>query len=255
MVIDLISYNGEADVLELRLNMLGDIVDEFIICEAETTFGGNLKLLHYQQQKERFKKWHHKIKYHIIENTFTSKEIEEARVSKYTGGDPRWVNEYLQKEAIKKALTHLKDNDIIYIGDVDEIWEHKEPSGIEKLKLRVYTYYLNMRSSEEFWGPMRAYYKDVKDKCFNDIRNNIDYRTKDFQGWHFTNQGGLLAVKQKAIDQYNDIMFNGEFIYNKIDKNFGVRDYVGRDFKLEINESDWPPWLKENREKFARLLK
>jgi beta-1,4-mannosyl-glycoprotein beta-1,4-N-acetylglucosaminyltransferase len=255
MVIDLFSYNGEADVLELRLNILDQYVDKFIICEAQTTFSGNLKLLQFEQQRERFKKWAHKIEYFVINDEYTPEQIEEARNSKYTNGQDRWMHEYLQKEAIKYALIDVKDDDIVYVGDVDEIWEHKEPNGIEKLKLRVYTYYLNMRSSEEFWGPIRAYYKDLRDKCFNDIRNNPQYRTEDYQGWHFTNMGGLLAVKQKAIDQYDNIVFNGQIIYEGIDANFGIRDYIGRDFKLEVDEKDWPPWLVIHREEFAKLLK
>lgn len=254
-IIDLTSYNGEADVLELRLNILGDIVDEFIICEAQTTFGGNLKLFHYEEQKERFKKWEHKIKYYKIDEQYTQEELDQAMSSKYTNGEARWVHEYLQKEAIKKAITHLKDDDIVYIGDVDEIWEHRKPKGIEKLRLRVYTYYLNMTSSEEFWGPIRAYYKDVKDKCFNDIRNDITYRTFDCQGWHFTNQGGLTALKQKVVDQYNDVVFNGQLIHQGIEKNFGIRDYIGRSFTLSVDEKDWPPWLKEHRQDYKHMIK
>lgn len=255
MVIDLFTYNGEADLLEIRLSILDKYVDRFIICEAQTTFSGNLKLLHYQNQKERFKKWEHKITYYFIDHKYNDEQIEEARLSQYTNGEERWMHEYLQKEDIKNALTDLKDDDIVYVGDVDEIWEHREPNGIEKLKLHVYTYYLNMHSSENFWGPIRSYYKDIKGKCLNDIRNNVDYRTPDYQGWHFTNQGGITAVKQKVIDQYNTVLFNGGLIHDGVDQNFGVRDFIGRDFILTLDESDWPPWLKENREIYVHLLK
>jgi hypothetical protein len=41
MVVDVVSYNGEEDLLEIRLNILGDFVDQFIICEAPTNFCGN----------------------------------------------------------------------------------------------------------------------------------------------------------------------------------------------------------------------
>lgn len=254
-VIDLFTYNGEADLLELRLQILDPLVDQFIICEAPTTFGGNLKLLHYQNHKERFKQWEHKIKYFLIDDIYTPEEVEQARSSPYTNGEVRWMHEFLQKERIKCALDGLRDEDTVYVGDVDEIWEHREPNGIEKLKLRVYTYYLNMTSTEEFWGPIRAKYKDLKGQCFNNLRNNVEYRTEDYQGWHFTNQGGIVAVKQKAIDQYNDICFNGKLIYEGIDQNFGIRDFVGRDFKLEIDESNWPPWLTVHRSEFEHLLK
>lgn len=252
MVIDVISYNGEADMLELRLNMLGDLVDEFIIVEAPSTFGGLPKALTFD--RERFAKWN--IKYHVVDENYSHEEIEAARNSKYTGGDIRWMHEYMQKESLKKAMTHLQDEDTCYIGDVDELWEHREPNGIEKLKLRVYTYFLNMTSTEEFWGPVRCKYKDVKDACLNDVRNNISYRTPDYQGWHFTNMGGLQAVKKKVEDNYNHVMFNDELINSdRLDRNFGVRDYIGRDFKLEIDETQWPEYLKNNRQNYKHLLK
>jgi len=255
-VIDIFTFNGEYDILKMRYEMLKDVVDEFIICEADLAFSGHPKPM-YSMATDVFYDpiytWP-KVKIWKIEHKYTEQEVELARNSKYTQGHPRWMLEYLQKEDIKKALTHLKDDDIVYIGDVDEIWEHREPNGIEKLKLRVYTYWLNNLSSEEFWGPIRAYYKDVKDKCFNDIRNDTRYRTTDYQGWHFTNQGGLEAVKQKVKDQYNEEVFNKE-IGENLDKRFGVADYIGRDFTFVTDESDWPSWLLINREEFAHLLK
>ena len=253
--IDLFSYNGEADILELRLNILDPYVDEFRICEFQTTFSGNIKLFHYEYQKERFEKWAHKIKYYKIIDQYTEEMIDEARASKYTNGEERWMHEYLQKESIKYAVTDLQDDDVIYIGDVDEIWEPREPNGIEKLKLRVYTYYLNMTSNEEFWGPIRALYKDVKDKVFNEIRNDTTLRTPDYQGWHFTNQGGVTAVKQKVIDQYNTVLFNGQLIHDGIEERFGKTDFVGRSFNLEVDEKNWPEYLKNNRQQFIKMLK
>src|SRR3990167_9589188 len=161
-VIDAFHYNGEQEILEIRLNILDSIVDEFIILEAPTTFSGNPKPIYFGLQKDRFKKWEHKIKHYVNKEEYTEEEYLEAKNSKYTDGDARWIREFLQKEDIKNYLTHLQDDDIVYIGDVDEIWEHREPNGVEKLKLRVYSYYLNFLSTEEFWGCIRAKYKDIK---------------------------------------------------------------------------------------------
>lgn len=254
-VVDVISFNGEFDILEIRLNVLDPYVDEFIIVEAPSNFGGLPKPIYYLEQKERFKKWEHKIKHFVIDENYTSEEIEFARDSKYTNGDIRWMHEFLQKESIKKALTHLQDDDLCYIGDVDEIWEHKPYNGIEKLKLRVYTYYLNFLSTEEFWGPMRCLYKDVKNECLNNIRNDISFRTADYEGCHFTNQGGLEAVRKKVADQYTGIIFNQELIERGVDVRFGVKDYIGRDFTFTVDESGWPEWLKEHRQDYQHLLK
>lgn len=254
-VIDVISYNGEADMLELRLNLLGEHVDQFIIVEGVSTFSAQPKESLFKSQEHRFLKWASKIKYCILEDNYSQEEIESARASKYTSGQFRWMHEFLQKESIKKFMVHLKDDDVCYIGDVDEIWEPRQPKGIEKLKLRVYTYYLNFRSTEEFWGPIRCRYKDIKNECFNNVRNNTDFRTSDYQGWHFTNQGGYEAVKKKVFDNYDGVTFNGEFFKYKLDERYGVTDYLGRDFKFWVDESDWPPWLKEHREDYKKLLK
>ena len=251
--IDAFSYAGEADILELRLKMLDSVVDAFVIVEANYTFSGHEKPLHYELQKERFAPWAHKIKYYVVDNEFSPEEVEQARVSPHTGGHFRWMLEFLQKEAIHKALTHLDDEDIVYVGDVDELWKHREPNGVEKLKLRVYTYFINLHSTEEFWGPIRAKYRDIKGQCLNDLRNNKDYRTEDYQGWHFTNQGGLEAVKQKIVDQYNADFFAIAPIQDNLEQRFGKQDYIGRDFVLTEDESEWPQFLRENREQFTHL--
>ena len=255
MIIDIFSFNGEYDLLELRLNALDSVVDQFIIVEAPSTFCGDPKPLYFQEQRDRFAKWEDKIKYHIVDENYTGAEMEQALSSKYTNGISRWVIEFLHKEALKKAMTHLNDEDICYIGDVDELWIDSEYKGIEKLKLRVYTYYLNMSSTEEFWGPIRARYGDIEDKCLNDVRNDISYRTEDYQGWHFTNQGGLDAVKKKIIDQYSQQSFNGQPIGTGLDERFGQADFIGRDFVLKVDESNWPKYLIDNRDKYKHLIK
>jgi hypothetical protein len=48
------------------LNILNDSVDFFFIVESTKTFTGNPKILYYEENKERFKKFHHKIKHYIV---------------------------------------------------------------------------------------------------------------------------------------------------------------------------------------------
>ncbi len=33
------------------------------------------------------------------------------------------------------------------------------------------------------------------------------------------------------------------------------KDYIGRNFNMWVDESDWPPWLKEHRQNYKDLLK
>ena len=146
-VYDVFSYNGEADILEIRLNVLDKYVDQSIIVECPTNFCNHSKPLYFKEQQERFKEFLPKIKYYVVDEKYTEEEIKQAALSPYTSNaNERWMLEFLQKESIKKAMTHIGDDDICYIGDVDEIWEPREPKGLEKLKLRVFTYYLNLLS-------------------------------------------------------------------------------------------------------------
>ena len=253
MIYDVITYHNEDFLFDLRYNILKDVVDEFIVVESTSTFAGYPKELNFPIGK------YPKVRYHVNQDQYTQEEIEQARNSPNTQGVERWMHEFLQKESIKKALTHLKDDDIVFVGDVDEIVEpmfYKDPPDkLTKFKLRVYTYYLNLRSTEQFWGPICARYGDIKNECLNHIRNLSETKnTVGDCGWHFTSQGGLDNVKKKLYDQYNPEVFNAE-AYAGIEDRFGKVDFIGRDFKLEVDEKDWPEYLLKNRWKYKHLLK
>ncbi len=254
MVIDAITYHNEADIFDLRYNILKDYVDEFVVVEAVSTFSTEPKELNFLKIKDRYPK----VKYYVNEDKYTPEEIEQARTSPNTEGIPRWMHEFLQKEAIKKAITHLKDDDIVFVGDVDEIWM-PGPMGaigikkLRKLKLDVYAYYLNNHSSEEFWGTVIGKYKEIKNECLNHLRTNA-IKTDFVWGWHFTNQGGLETVKQKVLDQYNPEAF-GTQTWDNLENRFGKEDYIGRPFTFQVDESDWPQYLKDNKEKYQHLCK
>ena len=62
---DCFLFNNELDLLEIRLKYLWDVVDTFVIVEADTTFAGEEKPLHFKENKERFKWAESKIK-HVV---------------------------------------------------------------------------------------------------------------------------------------------------------------------------------------------
>lgn len=258
MVIDVFTFNGELDLLEIRLNILDATVDQFIIVEATETFSGQPKPLYYEENKERYKKWQAKIKYHIVRPEDETRYVVMANGSPNTIGAAHWKKEFCQKECIKDALTHLKDEDVCFIGDVDEIWDFKPVyvAGWFKLKLKVYTYYLNNRSSEEFWGTLIARYGDIKDKCFNHLRSDTSARTLGEGGWHFTSMGGYEEVKRKLSNSYTRESYWTPEVEGKLQNNIELlQDFLGRGFNYHIDESEWPQYLKDNRKKYEHLLR
>lgn len=256
MIVDVVTYNGEKELLEIRLNILGDVVDQFIIVEAPTTFTGKWKPLYYRRHEPKFKKWAHKIRYYVIKENYTFEEKALAENSPNTQGAEHWKHEFLQKERIKRAMKHLDDDDIVFIGDVDEIWDDsllpRQHGIVSKLKLRVYTYYLNLKSSEDFHGTITGFYKDIKDECLNHLRVNAN-KTFGYCGWHFTSQGGLKEVKRKLESSYTEDSYYTKEVQDSLESRFGKEDFLGRGFKLEVDESELPKWLLENKDRYKKL--
>ena len=252
MIIDTCSYNGESELFDLRYHILAPYVDEFRVIEFDQTFSGKSKESAFNQN------WP-KVKHYFVTEDIWSKYLEQANQSpntEYGKGAEHWVREWAQKESIKDCLTDLKNNDIVFIGDCDEIWmpdaDFENP---KKLKLKTYSYWLNNRSSEEFWGTLVSRYYWVKNQCLNHLRTNADKTVQDY-GWHFTSMGGHEKVKEKLTDSYTKDSYANDWVLDNLKENISSnKDFLGRNFTYKLDESEWPQWLKDNKDKYKHLLK
>jgi len=262
---DIFTYNGEIDILKIRLNILNGVVDKFIIIEAPTTFSGLQKPLYFQEQRQLFAPFLDKINYFVINDYPNDKELckladESSNVPK--NGPEHWRREFYQKESIKKALINFNDDDICFIGDVDEIWNplikiDYTKNDIFKLEQEMYTYYLNNKSNEPWAGTIVTKYKNIKNNCLNHLRTKGKTRYTYIKngGWHFTNMGGLEEVRRKLNDSYTEESYNSNEIQYNLEKRFGESDYLGRKFKYYVSESNLPKYLLENKDKYKKLFK
>ena len=264
MIYDCFSFFNELDLLEMRLNILDPYVDFFVIIEAPWTFSGIAKPLYYEENKERFAKWRHKIIHHVVNDYPNDKEL--CALIKTKDYVPEGLNHYhrafYQKESIKKALVGLKDDDICYYGDVDEIWKpQKIDDKTYKLRQLCYSYYLNNRSSEKWIGTVITKYKNIKNGCLNDMRAKpVNFLENG--GWHFTNIGGAEAIRKK-IESYDHQEFNNEEIKSQIEKRMKNNedflgrkvDYLGEKFKFWIDESELPEYILQNKDKYKKFFK
>lgn len=255
MIYDIITINNEFELFDIRYNVLKDYVNEFRVVEFDQTFSGKPKEFTFPEIHYKYDK----VKYYPVSYDVWSKYEDLAKSSpntQYGKGAEHWVREFCQKESIRDCLTDLEDDDVVFIGDCDEIWQtgrfFHTPS---KLKLKVYSYWLNNKSNEEFWGTLVASYKDIKDQCLNHLRTNV-LKTKDYAGWHFTSMGGHENVKKKLTDSYTQESYITPQVLNNLEHNIlESKDFLGRDFTYKIDEEDWPTYLKENRDKYKHLCK
>jgi beta-1,4-mannosyl-glycoprotein beta-1,4-N-acetylglucosaminyltransferase len=258
-VIDVITYNGEQDLFDIRYNILKDYVDEFIVIEFDKTFSGKDKPFYFEEIKDKYSK----VTYCKNKNNVWHKYMDLAKSSPNTTGAEHWKEEFCQKEYIKDCLQNVpyarckEDDDIVAIFDCDEIWTegalHIEYG--QKLGLQVYTYYLNNKSSERFHGGIIQTYGVIKNSCLNHLRTT-DKKTVYNYGWHFTSIGGHEEVKRKLSDSYTRESYWTEQVENNLKDNVeNSKDFLGRSFTYKIDESELPTYLKENKQKYAHLFK
>lgn len=262
MIYDCFSFAGEYDMLEIRLNILSKYVDKFIIVEGTETFSGKPKPLYFINSAERFKQWDEKIIYSTIpynENFLNDDIAQQINERNYIDA-PAFKRAFYQKEMLRKVLEdlNLSDEDIIFYGDVDEIWNpliiEKMDGGTHKLRQLAYSYYLNNRSPEDWRGTIITRWKNLKNSCLNDMRANPTSIWED-GGWHFTNLGGIYAIKNKIIS-YDHQEVNIPLVIDGIEERFNNNeDFLGRGFRFWVEDKDLPSYILENKDRYSHLWK
>lgn len=247
-------------MLDLHLSVLDPYVDKFVILEANKTFSGKDKPLYFFRDERLFKQWWNKVSYFALDAWDDVPVWTQALNSPHTKGADHWKREFYIKEHLYHALKQAKvqDEDTVFIGDVDEIWDpsilKEKISDPLKLKLKVYTYYLNNRSSEEFWGTLVGKYGAIKGQVLNHLRAESP-KSSDYKGWHFTSMGGLKEIERKLDDSYTIDSYNMNIIPGHVEACLRERrDFLNRPFTYQIDESEWPQYLKNNRAKYKNLL-
>jgi beta-1,4-mannosyl-glycoprotein beta-1,4-N-acetylglucosaminyltransferase len=132
MIYDCFTFFNELDLLEFRLKLLDGIVDKFVIAEANLTHSGMPKPYIFESNKLRYEKWKEKIIYIKVELS-TAGLIFNENEAKYNPQNGSWVLENRQREALTSVITVANDNDMIMVGDLDEI---PDPMILEKLDYR-----------------------------------------------------------------------------------------------------------------------
>ena len=108
-IFDCFTFFNELEILELRLESLFDVVDNFVIVEADKTHANIPKPFNFYEHINDFKKYLPKIHY-----------VMDRSVVPYKGvGD--WSIENNQRNSIMKGLDDAEPDDLIMISDVDEI--------------------------------------------------------------------------------------------------------------------------------------
>ncbi len=281
MIYDAFLFFNELDLLDIRLNLLNDVVDRFVIVESTVTFSGNPKKLHFNENKNRFKQFQDKIIHVIIDDTpedflnlkttmeennsvFKNKILKYLSISTGWSRDQKqWGREIYQRESIIMGLINCSDNDMIIISDVDEIPNPVEiPNKINEVyEFKQDMFYYNLRTlKEKNWsGPKMAPWSVLKDNSLNILRQNkLTNKVISNGGWHLSFMGGEKRIKDK-IEAYAHQEFNNDIIKNNIkDSILNKTDLFNRPNHnlIEININDVYPKILLDivKEKYSYLI-
>ena len=144
-IYDCFQFFNEEHILDLRLNILDEFIDFFVIVESTTNHQGKTKKLYFDPTK--FKKFKKKIIYIVVDDT------DEAIKKPHVGGES--LVEQHQRNSILKGLKNCHDDDLIILSDVDEVPDLNKLSLFDKknkyavFSQKAFAYKLNLLNQTE----------------------------------------------------------------------------------------------------------
>lgn len=233
-IYDCFTFYNEIELLEWRLHMLADVVDCFVIVEANRTFQNREKPFNLEKYRDRLSPYWDKIRY-----------LKIAEGLPYTDD---WSIEIYQRNYIAKGLRECQPDDVIIIGDVDEFPDPQileqmqqgrvpvhvfrsfgyvdERSGFRGLsrnsrcllralpyvrdkhnldrfleksavvfEQRMFEFFVNYECPFHWCGTILCRYKNLTTP--QDLRNQRNRLPMVNGGWHFSSLGGVQAIKRK----------------------------------------------------------
>ena len=289
-IFDCFMYFDEEVVLDLRLNMLNDYVDYFIIVESTFTHRGDKRKLRFNLEK--FKKFEKKIVYLVYDESpsnieeVLSDDNHDEKSRKYILNAV--YRENGQRDFLINGLQNADSEDLILVSDVDEIpnLENFNKRNINNkiilFKQDMFYYKFNLKLPNLIWTGTKAckkkvlqspqWLRNIKDRKYPFYRLDTIFSKKKYiniefinnGGWHFSNIKTASEIEHKLKSYLHHREFDenpmSENEINKIIENkqaiYDLKvdkriNKIGDGSKLENYSLDkLPKFLQNNIEKF-----
>lgn len=256
-IYDCFQFFNELDLLEIRLELLYDSVDYFVISESNKTHSNNIKPLNFELNKDKFSKYLDKIIYiseelpsdilHPIRKEELTKyntqynKIIDIFISDDENGlkdYPTFARDYMQREFIKLGLVNCSADDIILVSDLDEI---PHPDIVDAIKegnlinhvvmMDCHNFYINNLCHTNWYGTTSFKYSDLENTSLTHFRTACKgggFKKMFASGWHLSYVGGIDRIKQK-IKGYSHQEYNNDYILSSLESKISSnKDLFGR---------------------------
>ena len=263
-IYDCFQYFNEDHIVDLRLNILDEHVDYFVISESTKTHQGKNKKINFNLKN--FSKFKDKI-------IFIKAEYKnEINFNNHIGGES--PVEQHQRNSLIKGIKDALPDDLIILSDSDEIpdltklHEIKNNKKFIAFSQKMFMYKLNLQNLDESNWIGSKITKKKYIKSMQDLRNlkfknypfwRIDKLSQQIirGGWHFsymqTPKQILDKIKSFSHGEYNNKGLNENSIQEKILKN---EDIFSRGTKLKkiVLDDSYPEYIIKNKEKFLNWI-
>ena len=189
-IYDCFTFFNELDLLKMRLNILNDYVDFFVLVESNKTHSGKSKDLIFEQNKNQFADFSNKIIHVIVDDM---PELKDTN---------RWILENFQRNAIMRGLSKCDAGDIIFISDLDEI---PNPTKIEQAR--------NLLKNNSIKNDLLyRIYRQIKKIIYNLSQNLMIRKYLEY----FTPKSAkIICFKQNLYYYYINGFVNGDWLGSK----------------------------------------
>ena len=293
-IFDCFMYFDEEVVLDLRLNMLDQYVDYFVIVESIFTHKGDKRNLLFNSQK--FEKFNDKIIYLVYDKIpqlvepIKETDNEKEKDGKYIMN--ALYRENAQRDFILEGLKSAKKDDLILISDVDEIPKlssvnlNQIKNEIILFKQDMFYYKYNLVLPNFKWTGTKAvkkknlispqWLRNVKDRkypfyridTFFSDKKYIDIKIINDGGWHFSNIKSPEMIEHKLRSylhhrEFDQVSLSIEEINELVKKKQAIYDLrvdkrvnkVGNGVILENFEmKKLPNHINDNIDKYKNWL-
>ena len=293
-IFDCFMYFDEEQVLDLRLNVLYQNVDYFVIVESIYNHKGEKRNLLFNSQK--FEKFNDKIIYLVYDKIpQLVKPIKETDNEKEKDGKyimNALYRENAQRDFILEGLKNAKKDDLILISDVDEIPKlssinlNQIKNEIILFKQDMFYYKYNLSLPNFKWTGTKAvkrknlvspqWLRNVKDRkypfyridTFFSDKKYIDIKIINDGGWHFSNIKSPEMIEHKLRSylhhrEFDQVSLSIEEINELVKKKQAIYDLrvdkrvnkVGNGVILENFEmKKLPNHINNNIDKYKNWL-
>jgi len=263
-IYDCFQYFNEDHMVDLRMNILDQYVDFFVISESTKTHQGHNKKINFDIKN--FPKFKDKIKYLVADYD------KEINFENHTGGES--IVEQHQRNYLINGLKYASPEDLIILSDSDEIPDLSKINNVNVNKKfiafsqKMFMYKLNLLNVEESDWIGSKITKKKNISSMQELRNlkfknypfwRIDKRHLQIikGGWHFS----FLQTPDQIVKKIKSFS-HGEFNKNLLDKNsieekiYKNQDIFDRGFtlkKIDLNEN-FPKYIYNNQEKLSKWI-